>query len=58
MGGKGSGRKKTPPRSNFNPYALSENELISKSFGKLLTKKMLKLFSASWQKEDEEKNSS
>ena len=45
MGGRGSGRKKTPPRSNFDPQKLTEEELMSKCFGKPLANKMRKLFS-------------
>ena len=52
MGGKGSGRKKTPPRSNIDPKTLTEDELIELCLGKPLAKKVKKEMQIKWQKED------
>jgi hypothetical protein len=40
LGGKGSGRKKTPPRSNVDPKTLTEKELMVLCFGKPLAKRI------------------
>jgi hypothetical protein len=42
MGGKGSGRKKTPPRSNIDPKTLTEEELTALCFGKPLAERIWK----------------
>ena len=42
MGGKGSGRRKTPPRSNVDPNTLTEEELTVLCFGKPLSERIWK----------------
>ena len=42
MGGKGSGRKKTPPRVNIDPKTVTEKELMELCFGKELSVRIRK----------------